>query len=85
MLYFQHDGCPAHATLQIKNWLNTEFGNKWIGRNGPIEWPERSPDLNILDFFLWGRLKTIVYEHRIPNDKEILKERIREAVNSIPL
>jgi hypothetical protein len=31
-----------------------------IGRGGPTAWPPRSPDLNSLDFYLWGHLKTLV-------------------------
>ncbi|KAJ8960985.1 hypothetical protein NQ318_020289, partial [Aromia moschata] len=32
--------------------LNSEFNEHWIGRDGPILWPPRSPDLTILDFYL---------------------------------
>jgi hypothetical protein len=31
-----------------------------MGRCGPTAWPPRSPDLNPLDFYLWGHLKTLV-------------------------
>ncbi|GFX59897.1 uncharacterized protein TNCV_4984101 [Trichonephila clavipes] len=34
----------------------------WIGHGGPVAWPPRSPDLNSLDFFLWGYLKSLVYQ-----------------------
>ena len=33
----------------------------WIGRRGYIEWSARSPDLNPLDYFLWGYLKGKIY------------------------
>ena len=32
-----------------------------MGHLGPVPWPARSPDLNPLDLFLWGHLKTLVY------------------------
>ena len=32
-----------------------------IGQGGPVPWPARSPDLNPLDFWLWGHLKAMVY------------------------
>ena len=33
------------------------FLERWIGRGGPAAWPPRSPDINPLDFFLWGYVK----------------------------
>lgn len=41
--YFQQDGCPAHSTQIIKNFLCDKFGEKWFGRNSVIPWPARSP------------------------------------------
>ncbi|CAH1378390.1 unnamed protein product, partial [Tenebrio molitor] len=38
----------------VRNWLNENFSGRWIGRNGPVAWPARSPDLNLCDFFLSG-------------------------------
>lgn len=38
------------------------FPDWWIGRDGPINWPPRSPDISPLDFFLWGYVKDIVYQ-----------------------
>ncbi|PNF43619.1 hypothetical protein B7P43_G03107, partial [Cryptotermes secundus] len=39
--------------VRRKMWFQN-FGNREIGRGGPITWPPRSPDLTPLDFFLWG-------------------------------
>ncbi|EGI59615.1 hypothetical protein G5I_12233 [Acromyrmex echinatior] len=33
-----------------------------MGRDDPIIWPARSPDLNVLDYFIWGHIKDLV-EH----------------------
>lgn len=82
-MYFQHDGCPAHYSRIVCDWLTNEFGQKWIGRNGPILWPPLSPDLTILDFYLWGRLKQIVYSEPLDHDEEQLKQRIRDAIRSL--
>jgi hypothetical protein len=30
------------------------YHDRWIGRRGPTAWPPFSPDLNPLDFYLWG-------------------------------
>lgn len=60
-IWFQHDGAPAHNARQISDYLTERFGNRWIGNSGPVRWPPRSPDLNVLDTFLWGTLKNRVY------------------------
>ncbi|KAJ4448366.1 hypothetical protein ANN_10382, partial [Periplaneta americana] len=52
------------------------FPDRWIGtRGGPNAWPPRSPDLNPLDFYLWGHLKSLVYSSPVP-DLESLRNRI---------
>ncbi|KAL6417600.1 hypothetical protein ACFW04_012632 [Cataglyphis niger] len=48
---FQHDGALAHFSRQARNILNAYYPNKWMGRDGPIIWPARLPDLNVLDYF----------------------------------
>lgn len=75
---FQHDGCPVHKSLIVKNFLNEEYGEKWIGNNGPMRWPARSPDLTPLDFYVWGRAKELVYNEEIRNC-EHLKQKIENA------
>ncbi|KAL4131065.1 hypothetical protein QTP88_008416 [Uroleucon formosanum] len=57
-----HDGALAHNAHIIRDHLNRVYEGKWFGTYGPIEWPARSPDITPLDFFLWGHLKTIVYQ-----------------------
>jgi len=34
--------------------LNAMFSNKWIGKYDPINYPPRSLDLTILDYYFWG-------------------------------
>ena len=80
--WFQHDGAPAHFSLQARFWLDNFFPQRWIGRRGNIEWAPRSPDLTPPDFFLWGVVKDYVYKRR-PADIEGLKEKISEAFASI--
>ena len=64
---------PPHFSRVAGQFLNRHFANKWIGRGGPIAWFARSPDLNSLDFHLWGHLKSIVYATSIKH-AEILRE-----------
>ena len=49
--------CSAH--------LNESFPNRWLGRGGPVAWPQRSPDLTPLDYYLWGHMKTLVYKTKV--------------------
>ena len=81
-MYFQQDGAPAHYSLQVREWLDKKFPNRWIGRRGPIEWPARSPDLTPPDFFLWGYLKNIIYKDKPSNPTE-LRNRIATACAEI--
>lgn len=76
-LFFQHDGAPAHFTLSVRACLNENFPDRWIGRGGPLNWAARSPDLNPLDYFVWGFLKDKVYGSKI-HSLDHLMERITE-------
>lgn len=82
-MIFQLDGAPAHKFHKVASFLNRKYPGKWIGLNGPVKWPPRSPDLTPLDFFLWGYLKELVYQEPVHNADE-LKERIRQKCAEIP-
>lgn len=83
-MWFMHDGAPAHFSLIVRNWLSQPFnyGLHWIGRDGPVAWPARSPDLNPLDFFLWGHCSALVYSTPV-NDVDDLRQRIIDAFDTI--
>lgn len=55
--HFQQDGAPSHTAHATRNYLNTVFPDRWVGKFGPIAWPARSPDLSSCDNALWGILK----------------------------
>jgi len=69
---------PAHNAIVVRQHLNEIFPNCWIGTYGVVPWPARSPDLMLLDFFLWGHLKTVVYVDPPVNFQD-LKNKIRAA------
>lgn len=81
-IVFQNDGCPAHWRLTVREYLNDVFPNSWIGRDGPIPWPPRSPDLTPLDFYVWGRAKGLVYATEIET-RDDLVQRIEAAFDTI--
>ena len=81
-MWLQQDGAPPHYAVDVRITLNQRFPDKWIGRGAPVGYPARSPDLTCLDYYLWGRLKCMVYATR-PTTREDMMERIRNAIASI--
>jgi hypothetical protein len=51
-VWFQQDG----ATLMVLIWLKETFGDRLISYRTERPRSQHSPDLNSLDFFLWGFL-----------------------------
>jgi hypothetical protein len=49
---FQQDGAPPHWARIVREFLDMHFSGRWVGRDAPIPWPPRSPDIMPLDFFL---------------------------------
>lgn len=82
-MWFQHDGAPPHVGRLVREHLDARFPERWIGRFGPVAWPARSPDLNPLDFFFWGRMDALVYEDGAAESEEDLIGRIVAAAGEI--
>jgi len=81
-IVFQQDGAGPHNARIVTTYLNEQFPRRWMGRYGPIRWPARSPDLNPLDFFLWGYCKEKIYK-TLPENIEDLDTRLRYAIWAI--
>ena len=81
-MYFQHDGAPPYYTSRMIEHSNESFPNRWLGRGGPIAWPPRSPDLIPLDYYLWGHMKTLMYETKV-DSRAALRDRIFGAAEHI--
>ena len=64
--------------------LRDRFSGRLISERGDLNWPARSPDLAPCDFFLWGYLKSLVYNDR-PRTLEALKDNIRANILQIPV
>lgn len=80
--WFQQDGATCHTAKETIAVLKKAFGNRILSRNTNFAWPPRSPDLTAPDFFLWGFLKSRVYNTR-PRNLEELKTRISEEISQI--
>ena len=76
------DGTPAHFSHVAREYLDVAYPNQRMGRAGPVASPPRSPDINPLDFYLWGRLKTLVYATEIPN-VAALQQRIENGCTTV--
>jgi hypothetical protein len=60
------------------------FPARVISRRGNIEWSTRSPHLNACDFFLWGYLKSKVYEKKLRTTKDLKKNISKEVAPISP-
>ena len=83
-VWFQQDGATAHTARASMELLREHFPDRLISLRGDLPWPARSPDLTPCDFFLWGYLKSIVYNDR-PETLAHLKTNIRNAIAEIPV
>jgi len=81
-MWFMHDGAAPHFSHIARQYLNDHFPGKWIGSNGPVGWPSRSPNLNPIDFYLWGHVKSEVCCTLVTN-VDVLWERIVATFGAI--
>ena len=59
-IWFQQDGAPSHTSNIVMDWLNLKFPGRVISRKSNVPWPPQSPDLNPLDYWLWGYCLSLV-------------------------
>lgn len=81
---YMHDGAPAHKAAIVRQCLLDNF-RCYIGprhEDAFLCWPPRSPDLNPLDFFLWGYVKHIVFQSEVENMNDV-EDCVREALDTI--
>ncbi|GFW20888.1 transposable element Tc3 transposase [Trichonephila clavipes] len=80
--WFQQDDATCHTARAIIDLLKDTFCDRLISRFGPVNWPPRSCDLTPLDYFLWGYVKSLVYEDK-PQTLEHLEDNIRRVIADI--
>ena len=80
--WFMQDGAAPHTARRILTWLTDHFEGRAISRFTEKTWASHSPDLNPLDFFLWGHLKDQMSGEQFQtlNDLKSLVERLIRAV-----
>ena len=82
VFWFQQDGATPHTSNIALEWLETHFCDRVISRKTGHPWPAHSPDLTPLDFFLWGFLKSRVYQG-VPKTLPDLKAAIGQEIRRI--
>jgi hypothetical protein len=73
---------PPHFNQVVRQYPNHKFPNRWIGRSGVQNWPQRSPELNPLYYHVWGYVKAMVYAHKVNTREELLKRILNAARSS---
>jgi hypothetical protein len=54
-------------------YLRPKFGSKIISRRADLNWPARSPDLNVLDFWFWIFAEAQVYRRKPQSLAEVIE------------
>jgi len=81
--WYMQDGAPPHTAHDTITLLKTIFKRRLVALGTDVEWAPHSPDLNPLDFWLWGAAKEAVYRFR-PDNLDFLKQRVAEYLRQIP-
>jgi len=66
---FQQDGEPSHTSKHTVAFLQKSVPD-FIE---PSNWPPNSPDMNPVDYSIWGALQQLVYRQKI-EDTDYLKQ-----------
>ena len=73
----------THTRDQAKRSRKTAWWKTWSpAKHGDRNWPARSCELTLCDYFLWGYLKSLVFANN-PQTIQDLKEEIIRAIDRI--
>jgi hypothetical protein len=73
---FQQDGALAHSSRQTQDWI-AQNSSDFISKG---EWLPNSPDLNLLDYHVWG---TMLHKYQQFSPKPANKEQLKLALQTI--
>ena len=76
---FQQDGAPSHTSKKTQKWCEEHFPSFWT----KDLWPPSSPDLNPMDFCVWGILEKEACSSP-HNNLEDLRASLKRAWEKIP-
>lgn len=76
---FQQDSAPSHQSKRTQQWCDENLPDYITSK----EWPAASPDLNPLDFFVWGYMVNKIGSTKSLN-LETFKQRLVKIWDEIP-
>jgi hypothetical protein len=68
-MWYMHDGAPAYFSPAVRYVLNNTYYYQFIAGGRTTAWPPNFPNLNPLDIYLWGHLKTLVYAAPVDSEE----------------
>lgn len=80
--WLMQDGATPHTAKRVIKWLRDHFDERVISRLMDHPWAPHSPDLNPLDFFLWGHLKDKMSGEQFETLDE-LKNRVQQLARAV--
>ena len=75
-MIFSQDGAAVHTSRSNLKYINRKTHGQFISVKGKaygsccVDWPPRSPDLNVMDFFAWDLLKREFFKIPVPENYE---------------
>ena len=63
----------------MRQWLDQNYPQRWIGRRGPIPWPARYTDLTPCDFYIWDHMKQLVFSTPVTTAEELRERNLTAA------
>ena len=82
--HFHNERQLSSATSHNRRWTECWRVKDWgLGRGGPIQWPPRSPDLAVNDFWLWGYIRDKLYRDPRPRSLPALQERLTSLLDDV--
>jgi hypothetical protein len=81
--WFQPNGTTPHTSNNVIGFLEDKFRGRVISRRTDVNWPAHSPDLNPLNYFLWGYAASLVIRRK-PTTIPELMEVVEDVIATIP-
>ena len=76
------DSAPPHTAYVTIAYLKELFLTRLVTLGTDHPWAPHSPDLNPLDFWLWGAAKDVVYKSK-PATLAELRNSVRDDINQV--
>ena len=75
---FQQDSAPAHTAVRTQKWCQENLHMVW----SKDFWPPNSPDLNPMDYYVWGKVEAEVNEDPLRN-RDCLMQKITQVMGKM--